>query len=714
MPDLDLKHSHESHDLLDKLQKEISETYRGVLELAFESGDSDNLEQALALKDEVNKLTTELDETYRGVIELATSLENSEQKVDMMLQGAELGLWEWLPESDELTVNSEWKNIVGLSQQHTIENIENYDEIIHPDDLANVRRARTSFLNGQRKIFHVEHRLKSDSNGWIWVLCNGRAVDKSKDGKPLKVMGSMLNISLRKKTEKKVEALNVSLEQQVAERTLETERTNNKLLNEIRGHQETVRALRQARKSAESANNAKTSFVSNISHELRTPLNAILGYAQLLATDKSLNKTQNQQIFSINRAGNHLLGLLNNVLDMAKIESGHTSRNLKVFNLHQLLDDIKSLFTLRCQQKDLTLTVNLNNDVSQFILSDEQKIRQIIINLLGNAIKFTKQGHVKLNVSLLEKKDQQQMLSFKVEDTGSGIEKNNIETIFEAFDQTQEGKQTQEGTGLGLAISKEFAFLLGGDITVDSKINVGSCFNFTCQVEISSSQSIDSLESNYRITCVKPGQKEIRVLVADDDEAGRDIVIKLLSSMGMHTREAESEKQAMSQLLEWQPNILIINISILTTDSIGKIKNSKAKALSNGIEMVIVAVSTSATEENIQDKLPQCIDTIVYKPLNLNSLLQTIEEYTTIDFISEKTLDNSLDEPDISLASMTELVIDLPDDLKQELRKAVFLGDAQKLRTLTSDIEKYNNELAGIFNQYINNYNLEPLTKLLE
>lgn len=296
MTNPDSQKNQSSQELLEKLQSEINETYRGVLELVNDAGDSDNLEQALALKDEVNKLTTELDETYRGVIELATSLENSEQKADMMFHGAELGLWEWQTESGEFSVNLELRAIVGIEEQHIIESVENYDQLIHQDDLPNVRRARTLFLNGKRNIFHIEHRLKSDTNGWVWVLCNGRAVNHSDEGKPLNVKGSMLNIDARKRMEKKQKDLNLHLEQQITERTLEIERTNNKLLEEIRGHQETVRALMQAREAADTANKAKSSFIANMSHELRTPLNAILGYAQLMANDKTLNTVQSEQI----------------------------------------------------------------------------------------------------------------------------------------------------------------------------------------------------------------------------------------------------------------------------------------------------------------------------------------------------------------------------------------------------------------------------------
>jgi len=707
-----IQKTHSSQEVLEKLQIEINETYRGVLELVDEAGDSDNLEQALALKDEVNKLTTELDETYRGVIELATSLENSEQKVDMMFQGAELGLWEWQTESGEFSVNLELRTIVGLAEQHIVESVENYDQLIHQDDLPNVRRARTLFLNGKRNIFHVEHRLMSDTNGWVWVLCNGRAISHSDAGKPLNVRGSMLNIDARKRMEQKQKNLNLHLEQQITERTLEIERTNNKLLEEIRGHQETVRALMQAREAADTANKAKSSFIANMSHELRTPLNAILGYAQLMANDKTLNTVQSEQINSVNRAGNHLLDLLNDVLDMAKIEAGHISTNLKAFNLDQLLNDIKSIFLMRAEQKGLTLSINRHKNVPKYIISDEQKIRQILINLLGNALKFTEQGGVELKISSVEINHQYLQLSFEVEDTGVGIKENNLEQIFHVFEQAEAGLERSDGTGLGLAISKEFALLLGGDITVNSKVKVGSCFNFTCQIELTKSQSADSVEPGYRITGIEKGQKDVRVLVADDDVASRDIVVKLLDSVGMHTQQTESAKQTMSQYKKWQPNILIINLDMLVINDVDIIKN--IRGLANNEQIIIIGISASATEDGIQDALAQGVDAVLYKPLSFKYLFQAIEQHTDILFTTEKIIEDRLNEFDSSLASMGKLVKNLPEDLQHALSKAVLLGATQELRILTEELKTHNKELADLFNKYINDYNLEPLMKILE
>ena len=710
MADLEITNSHESQALLKKLQNEISETYRGVLELAYETGDSDNFEQVLALKNEVNKLATELDETYQGIIEFATSLESSEQKVDMMLQGAEIGLWEWQPENDEYSVNAEWKTIIGLPQQHEINNIKDYEELIHHDDLANVRRARTLFMKGKREVFHVEHRIKSSENNWIWVMCNGRAVERSKDGALLKAMGSMLNISGRKKTENKIGSLNVKLEQEITERTLEIERTNNKLHEEVRGHQETVRALRQARKAAETANNAKSSFVANMSHELRTPLNAILGYAQLMALDENLDVEQTQQVTAINRAGKHLLGLLNNVLDMAKIESGHISRNLKAFDLFQLLYDIKAIFILRSHEKKLKFEFILDSDVPQFILSDEQKIRQILINLLGNAFKFTDNGKVMLKVSSLEKKAQKQKLLFKVKDTGIGVNEESVSNIFNAFEQTEEGKQVQEGTGLGLTISREFALFLGGDITIDATVKTGGCFDFTCQVETVQMKLENNSQQNYRITYIKPGQKKISVIVADDDDAGRDVVVKLLSSIGMDTHQAENNKQLTSQLSKYKPNILIVNLNMMTEGNVDYI-NSHNRLIDHS-EMIVIGLSTSASVIDVESTLSQSVDAIVYKPIDLNCLLQTIDQHTEIDFISEKTVENKFNETDSSLSIITDLINNLSMEQQKKLKKLIFLGGANELRIFSGELEKQNDGLSGLLNKYINDYNLEPLRKL--
>src|SRR5687767_15689143 len=268
--------------------------------------------------------------------------------------------------------------------------------------------------------------------------------------------------------------------------------------------------------SLQQANRAKSVFLANMSHEIRTPMNAILGFSQLMLRDQDLTPRQCQYLGTINRSGEHLLALINDVLEMSKIEAGRTTLNLSTFDLPVLLNDLEMMFRVRTNEKKLSFSVEMIGDVPQYIVSDINKLRQVFINVLGNAVKFTEQGGVGVRVRADREGQAEAFLRVEIEDTGPGISPDDQEKLFRHFEQTKAGQQTGTGTGLGLAISREFVRLMGGDITVSSQVGKGSVFVIHLPLMEGEAQAVQAKEKPRHVLGLQPGQPPCRVLIADD------------------------------------------------------------------------------------------------------------------------------------------------------------------------------------------------------
>src|SRR6478609_5074028 len=270
--------------------------------------------------------------------------------------------------------------------------------------------------------------------------------------------------------------------------------------------------------SLQQANRAKSVFLANMSHEIRTPMNAILGFSQLMLRDHDLTPRQCQYLGTINRSGEHLLALINDILEMSKIEAGRTTLNSSTFDLPVLLKDLEMMFRVRTEEKKLLFTVEMIGDVPQYIVTDINKLRQVFINVLGNAVKFTEQGGIGMRVREERSGPAGPVLRVEIEDTGPGISSDDQEKLFRHFEQTKSGQQAGTGTGLGLAISREFIRLMGGAITVSSEVGKGSVFAIELPLKEGASQGVEAKEKSRQVLRLRPGQTACRVLVADDVE----------------------------------------------------------------------------------------------------------------------------------------------------------------------------------------------------
>ena len=388
--------------------------------------------------------------------------------------------------------------------------------------------------------------------------------------------------------------------------------------------------LRQAKEAAEQANIAKSSFLANMSHELRTPLNIILGFSQVMYRDATVTPQQKETLNIINQSGEHLLTLINDVLEVTKIEAGKTSLKIASFDLHYLLESIESMLSLKPINQGIKLICERSPDVPAYIESDQGKVRQILLNLLNNALKFTPQGEVRFTTNAIKTDTNNFDLSFCVTDTGIGIKSTEIDYLFDPFVQTESGIKSQQGTGLGLSIGRKFARLLGGDIAVTSKYGSGSTFTFTLPVTSVGIVEKDQ-KSSQRAIAIAPGQPEYRILVVDDKAENRLLLNHLLSALGFVIEEAANGRECIDVWSTWQPDLILMDIHMPLMNGIDATIAIKAQCNS----LPIIALTASAFAESRLEVIQAGCDDFVSKPIKDTLLLEKIADYLPVSYIYE-------------------------------------------------------------------------------
>lgn len=394
-----------------------------------------------------------------------------------------------------------------------------------------------------------------------------------------------------------------------------------------------------AKEAAETANKAKSIFLANMSHELRTPLNAILGFTQIMNRDSSLKEEHRENLGIISRSGEHLLSLINDVLNMSKIEAGRITLNQNNFDLYELLTVLEEMFQIRAEAKRLQLIFNCDLEVPKYLFADESKLRQVLINLLGNAIKFTEEGKVTLAVRMginPKNNSNKKLISFEVEDTGYGIKPEELETLFDAFVQTETGRKSQEGTGLGLAISQKFAQLMGGKITVSSTLGKGTIFRFDLPVEVTQASEIKSSQPTHRVIHLAPNQPTYRILVVDDRWENRQVLIKLLASVGFQVKEAVNGEEAVTISENWQPHLIWMDMRMPVMN--GGEATQIIKAMPQGQAIIIIALTASAFEEEQSLMLSHGCNDYLRKPFQESVIFEKMAQYLGVEYIYDRNI----------------------------------------------------------------------------
>jgi signal transduction histidine kinase/DNA-binding response OmpR family regulator len=470
--------------------------------------------------------------------------------------------------------------------------------------------------------------------------------------------------------------------------------------------------LEQAKTLAESANRSKSEFLANMSHELRTPLNAILGFSQLMNRETSLTPEQQANISIINRSGEHLLSLINDILDLAKIESGKTSLYTTDFDLHELLDLIVEMLALKAESKELQLIIEKHPNLPRYINTDDKKLRQVLINLLGNAIKFTHKGSVTLRVKEQELDQTNTIIAFEIADTGAGIAPEEIASLFQTFTQTESGRQSQEGTGLGLPISKKFVELMGGKITVTSQLGKGTIFKFDIQAQEAESIRITEQKSTQRVIGLQPQQQEYRILIVDDRLENRQLLLKLLRPIGFQVQEAVNGQEAVEIWQIWQPHLIWMDMRMPVMN--GYETTQQIKAHLQGQATVIIALTASTLEEEKAVVLSAGCDDFVRKPFREEVIFAKMTQYLGVQYLYE----NFAAQGSAALADLEKLTSEalalMSDEWLAELAEAATLIDEQLIKQLLSQIPPEQQSLAHAIQQEVADFNFDRLINLAQ
>ena len=466
------------------------------------------------------------------------------------------------------------------------------------------------------------------------------------------------------------------------------------LINPLR---RTAQDEKAARMTAEKANKAKSVFLSNMSHEIRTPLNAILGFSQLMLKDSSLEKEQKTRLNTIFRSGEHLLNLINDILDISKIESGQVFLHNDDFYLRALLDDLELMFNFQTREKGLRFSMEKLSDIPDYIHGDEKKIRQILINLLGNAIKFTKDGGISLVLSV-KKKEQCCEIVFEVRDTGSGIEKENLEKIFKSFAQTDNGWEVG-GTGLGLAISRKLAELMSGSLTVTSELGRGSTFTLRLPYSPAESACLEPEDEDFsNVQRISKESKNNHILIVDDIMENRLFLLEFLTPLGFDTRTAGNGLEALEVLEGWDADTVLMDLRMPRMNGYETTKEIHKRL---GDDYPVIAITANAFEHDPQNAI---FSGYIKKPFKVSQLLKTLKKILDVEY---ECSDNR-----ISSFSWIELDM-IPESIRQELLAAVQQGEITIMRSTIEKLQQEYSDLSSALLELVNSYNYEKLIALL-
>ncbi len=686
------------------------------------------------------------------------ALSASESRLKQFLAALPVGVSVYNPDGSIAYFNQTARELLGADtlSETTAEQlaatyqlyVANTDQLYPPDNLPILRALKGEFV----KVDDVEIR----QDGKIIAIEINTTPIFDASGNIAYAIAAFQDISDRKQAEKILADYQHTLEAQIDERTEQ---------------------LQQAALAAEAANKSKSTFLANMSHELRTPLNSILGFAQIMEPSPNLNVENRENLRIIHRSGEHLLTLINEVLDLSKIEAGRMAIDPKNFDLYCLLDDLQDMFQLRAQTQELQLLFQREADVPQYVRTDDVKLRQVLINLLSNAIKFTQTGGIILRVRKLEKSgfidllesstaffdtatsirefaitsrdlarvelreeaddlnsDPVVFLQFEIEDTGVGISAEELGLVFNAFVQTASGQKTQKGTGLGLTISRQFVRLMGGEIVVESQLGIGTIFKFEIPVGAVYAADIPEPQINREVIGLEPNQPCYRILIVDDHEDNRQLLVKMLYPLGFRLQQATNGREAIEMWENWHPDLILMDVRMPVMDGYeatkeikDRIKQREQEQQGSGEMNIshqepsipkIVALTASTIEGRRSFALLVGCDDFVSKPFRKNDIFDTLHKHLGVKYLYSNSTDFvstgdryhlSDSTSNAALAYLPTLPAEWIDNMRQVIRSA----DFDLIARTIEELRDAHPEFAEILQGHLDNFDYQKILNLI-
>jgi len=469
-------------------------------------------------------------------------------------------------------------------------------------------------------------------------------------------------------------------------------------------HRAQAKANREKEK-AETANRGKSLFLARMSHELRTPLNAIIGFTSVLLSDDELSAEQHQDLEIINRSGEYLLSMINDVLDMAKIDADRMRLEYSIFHLGELVRDVDDLMRIRASAKKLQFIVHASVSCQVGIHADITKLRQILVNLVGNAIKFTDHGGVALRLDCRPANPATSLqLVIEVEDSGIGIPAEDIEQIFEPFVQASV-RTEQKGTGLGLAITRKIVDLMGGHISVTSTLGKGSLFRVEVPVGQAQIPGANVSQRKAGAVGIAPGQTDFRILIVEDQIENLILLQKILEYVGFKVRCAQNGQESIELFKQWRPQFIWMDIRMPVMD--GMEATRRIRKLEGGQDVRIVALTASAFKDEIDSILSAGMNALVRKPYHQMEIYECMARLLGVEFTYES------DRNELAVSTPHLSATDLPDTVQNELRDALITLDQASIAACIARVATHDKVLAGVMSRLADNYDFSAILQML-
>ena len=535
-----------------------------------------------------NLVTIFNDETKNRLLQ--EELEETKERLELAITGSSDGIWDWHIDSNDLYLSPQWKAQLGYEDHELPNSFETFENQLHPEDKERTFKILNDYLADRLDSFQTEFRMRHKDGTYRWILTRAIAV-WDKDGKHRRMAGSHTDITRMK---------------------------------------EYQRMLEKARREAIEANRSKSVFLANMSHEIRTPMNAILGFAEILES-KFEDPLLNNYLDSIKSSGKTLLQLINDILDLSKIEAGKMDIREKPVDLENVMHEIRDLFRFRAQQKELDLGLEVDPEMPEFLMMDELRIKQILLNLLGNAVKFTNHGFIRIAARSKENPSRKNCINLELEvsDSGIGIKEQHLDTIFKSFHQTDAATiNGSGGTGLGLAITSRLTGMMKGEITVSSKTETedpdhhGTTFTvFLPCIEIASGEKKTSRNPAVR---EKIRFKKAHLLIVDDVPMNRKMMSSFLGELNLEASECTNGEEALRFCRDTPPDLVIMDLKMPVMDGYQATRRIKEDP---GIRNIPVVALTASAIETGDDAGKNLFDGFLIKPVSLTQVIAELQQH---------------------------------------------------------------------------------------